>query len=101
MQIKYAVMCYVEHWSPGRFLRNEVEFQCEPSHEQIEEALNGVPIYDSDYEDYICKGGMLQGLKILREKCKIKSIYAVVEQRFYREVERSETEFGRSSESEE
>ena len=87
MQIKYVVLCYVEHHgSPGRFLRNEVEFQCEPSHEQIEEALNNVQIFDSDYDNYICKGDILKGLEI-REGCKIKSIYAVVEQRFYREVE--------------
>jgi hypothetical protein len=86
MQIKYAVLCYVEHWCPGRFLRNEVEFLVEPSHEQIEEALNNVQIFPSDYENYICKGDILKDLEI-REKCKIKSIYAVVEQRFYREVE--------------
>jgi hypothetical protein len=90
MQIKYIVLCYVEHWSPGRFLRNEVEFQVEPSHEQIEEALNNVQIFDSDYENYICKGDVLKDL-VMREKSKIKSIYAVVEKRFYKEVESSET----------
>jgi hypothetical protein len=87
VQIKYVVLCYVEHkGSPDRDLRKEFIFENEPSREQIEEALNDVQIFDSDYENYVCKGDILRGLEV-REKCKIKSIYAVVEQRFYKEGE--------------
>jgi repressor of nif and glnA expression len=90
MQIKYVVLCYVEHIrKAGRSLREEVEFQVEPTHEQIEEVLDNVAIYATDYETDYTSGAVLPDYA-MPKKSKIKSIYAVVEQRFYKEVESSE-----------
>jgi len=86
MQIKHVVCCCVEHWGKERNLRKEVEFPDEPTHEQIEEVLAGMELYDSDSEIDYSSGAVLPDYEMPR-KSKVQRIFLIVEKRFYREVE--------------
>ncbi|HEX2925059.1 MAG TPA: hypothetical protein VHP38_02175 [Ruminiclostridium sp.] len=88
MKIKYVVLCYVQHNTGEPSLRNEVEFQKEPRHEQIQDILNGIKLYDEvDLEIDYSSGAVLSDYLMPRKKSTVHSIYAVIEKRFYREVD--------------
>lgn len=87
MQIKYAVICHIQHWGHDSYVRKEVEFQDEPTHVQIEEVLSGLELIENiDSEIDYSSGAVLPDYAMPR-KSKVQRIYATVEKRFYREVE--------------
>jgi hypothetical protein len=82
MEIKYVVKCYVQRFSGEPSLRDEIEFLQEPNLVQIQEALEGVELYNGvDYVIDYSSGAVLPDYQMPR-KCVVKSIYAVVEKRF-------------------
>lgn len=85
MLIKYIVLCYVQHWGYDPYIRKEVEFLNEPTHEQIEKTLSEVELYDSDYEIDYNSGARLPD-DMMPKKSKIRGIYAVVEKRYYKDL---------------
>ena len=87
MKIKHLVLCYVQHFCGEPSLRKEIELQDEPSYKQIENILSKVELYDNvDYEIDHSTGARLPD-DHMPKKSKVNAIYAVVEKRFYREVD--------------
>ena len=89
MQIKHVVLCYVQHKYGNPTLRKEVEFPDEPTYKQIEEVLSNVELSKSiDTEIDYASGAVLPDYRMPR-KSKVLRIYATVEKRFYKEVEKA------------
>jgi hypothetical protein len=82
MQIKYAVLCYIQYWGCNPYVKEEVELPNEPTHEQIKEALSKIMLYDSDFEIDYSTGAVLPDYAMPR-KSKVQRVYAIVEKRYY------------------
>jgi hypothetical protein len=82
MQMKYVVCCYAEQPDTSRELFEEVKFTDEPSYEQIEKVLSGISLSDCVNLEINYNTGA-----VFSDYNAIPCIYAVVEKRFYGEVE--------------
>ena len=82
MQIRNVVLCYAEQSDTSRDLFQEVEFTDEPTYEQVEKVLSEINLSDCVNLEIDHNTGA-----VFSDYDAIQCIYAVVEKRFYREVE--------------
>jgi hypothetical protein len=85
MEKKNIVQIHVKHTGKEPIIRKEVELKSEPCSAYIALLLDEFELSDWDYEIDYQSGAVLQEYQ-MPKKCKVESIYATIETRYYKEV---------------
>jgi hypothetical protein len=85
MLIVYVVTLYVKYFTRSEaIIRHEYRYFGEPPQDIIEKIVNDFKPSSYDYEIDYSTGAVLPDYS-MPKKCKIESVYATVEKRYYRE----------------
>lgn len=83
MEVKSVVKLYVKHQCSEATVRQEFEFDYEPSHSDIKKCVDSFEPATYDFEIDYSTGAVVLDCN-MPKKSKIESVYATIEKRFYK-----------------